>query len=349
MIASIEQRAVFTPLHTGQARLAACHVAATRLQALDWVNQPERWFRDTRDILRDTIRVLADLVAAVDTPEANAAPLRGDSTGQFGIQLDAILDAPKVTDDRVGDLAFIAASQLRRKLAALEDAQRAHEGDPSAPHVLAHFADAIGSGIRHVLRATCIVEPELARVRGLAPRLSMEAERARSLAVRGAYTAFRRTVDAAPEDREGLCEVQRALRTLVLDVAYRDARPSDRVQIEALRDRVEDAMALRVGAADSARLLTDVRSFASMLRIVGRREVLMTHDLEVLPQIIGQVRDLMARGRPVLRGHLDGIRGIDDAVEALLDPGRSIDPTQLLAELERAQGERLASMGGGFA
>lgn len=348
MIATLEQRTVFTPLHTGQARLAACHVAATRLQALDWVNQPERWFRDTREVLRDTIRVLADLVAAVDTPDANAAPLRGDSTGQFGIQLDAILDAPKVNDDRVGDLSFIAASQLRRKVAALEDAQKAYESDPS-PQVHGHFADAVGSSIRHILRATCIVEPELARVRGLTPRLSLEAERARSLAVRRAYTAFRRSVQAASSDRDGLLAVQQALRSLVLDVAYRDARPSDRVQIEALRDRIEDAVTLRVSAADLARLLTDVGAFASMLRMVGRREVLVTHDLEVLPQIIGQVRDLMARGRPVLRGHLDAIRGIEDAVEALLDPGRSIDAAQLLEQLERAHAERLASMGGGFA
>jgi hypothetical protein len=347
MIATTVHRTVFTPLHTGQARLAACHGAATRLQALDWGNQPERSFRDARDVLRDTIRVLADLVEAVDVPNVHAAALRGDSTSQFGIQLDAILQGPR-SDDRVGDLAFIAAGQLRRKLAALEDAQQAFEANPSAMR-LAHFADALGSSIRHVLRATCIVEPELARVRGLTPRLSLEAERARSLAVRRAYTHFRRAVQAAARDREGLLQVQQALRALLLDVAYRDVRPSDRVQIEALRDRVEDALAMQGSASAIEHLMTDVASFASMLRVVSRREVLVNHDHQVLPQIIAQMSDLMARGRPVLRGHLDAIRGIDDEVEALLEPGLAIDGARLLVLLERAHDERVAAAGGGFA
>lgn len=347
MIAIQGPRTSFTPLHSGQARLAACHGAATRLQTVDWVSQPERWVRDAREVLRDTIRVLADLVDAAAAPAA-ASPLRGDSTGQFGIQLDGILDGAQA-DSPVGDLAFIAAAQLRRKLVALDDVQQAFDlGTPDASR-RAHFADALGSAIRHVLRATCIVEPELARSRGLAPRLSSEDERARSLAVRRAYTAFRRGVAGASSDREGLLAVQQALRALFLDVAYRDVRPSDRVQIEALRDRIEDALSQHASAMDLEHLSSDVSSFASMLRVVARREVLLIHDLEVLPRIIAQVTELLDRGRPILRGHLDPIRGIDDEIEALLDPGLNIDGARLLALLERAHQERQASMGGGFA
>jgi hypothetical protein len=325
-----------TPVRTSQARLVACHVGASLLQGGEWKSELIAWSADVRTNVHDTIGVLSDLVR-----EREARPdVRGDSTGQFAILLDEALEGvgqrTSGAGDPVGDIAFIAGSQLRRKAAELDDILGVGREDPRAD---ARLTEVLGSCLRHVLKATATVEPILAATYGLQPRLSVSEERARSLAVRRAYTQFRRAVLAASPDRHGLAAVRTALGALFSDPAFRAARPSDRVELQALAGRVE-AVSPQGDHLDVERLLSDVTSFATMLRIVDRREVLLIHDLEVLPEVIDHVTALLHAGKPVLRGHLDRIRGIDDRVESLLDPGLQIDGWRLVGELERVWGER---------
>lgn len=325
-----------TPVRTNQARLVACHVGAALLQESGVGRDLGGWSADVRSNLQDTIRALSDLVREMASRPDGP---RGETTGQFAILLDSALDGTPEAEDPVGDIAFIAASQLRRKAAELEGALASRSEGARAE---ARLADTLSSCLRHVLKATSTVEPILAATYGLQPRLSGDEERVRSLAIRRAYTQFRRSVADLAPDAAGIAAAAQALTALCADASARDFRPSDRVEIDALIARRRSASGDDVALG---RWLGDVLAFASMLRAVDRREVLLTHDLAALPEVIEHVRSLVREGRPVLRGHLDRIRGIDDTVESMLEPGRSVDGERLVSELERVWAERRQTAG----
>ncbi len=331
-----------TPVRTNQARLVACHVGATLLQKNAAVGDRATWTQDVRTNLADTIRALSDLVREMATRPQRAV---GDSTGQFAIVLDDQVSAGS-TEDPVGDVAFIAASHLRRKAAELDEVIAASGSEDARAGV--RLAESLNSCLRHVVKATTTVEPILATTYGLVRRLTADDVRGRSLAVRRAYTQFRCAIGALDAEASEAGAAEQALRALRVDPAARDFRPSDRVEIDALLTRFERA---RGRTADDAleleRWLADVTAFATMLRAVDRREELITHDLEALPEVLAHVEALLAAGRLVLRGHLEKIRGIDVQIEVLLEPGKPIDAERLRVELRRVLSERRQMVGFG--
>jgi hypothetical protein len=177
------------------------------------------------------------------------------------------------------------------------------------------------------------VEPAYASSFGLAARLDSRVLLDRAVNVRRAYAAFRRAVSEASD----LGGVVAAIEELRRSPVHRDLRPSDHDELERLFLRLGRAA---TGTRDADEGLADARAFAEMLVGVNARQELIEHDLRVLPVVIAHLEMLVTDGRAVLRGHLEKVRGMDDAVEALLSPGLPIDGARILQELRRVECER---------
>jgi hypothetical protein len=326
-------------VNVGQARLVACHVVAMQLHQQSADRAPEGealwvFVSQVKDTLTDTIRVLATIA---DEAEPELLEIDPDKTQE----ITPLENRPAVA----ADLAFIAGFQLRQKLDQL--AQLDRRATPRA------LRDAAASGIRNVIKAAVAVEPVFARQHQLAPRLDPKINLKASLAVRRAYSAFRLAVQALPTAtsdaralRGTLTAARAAIGELARSPSARDLRQCDRSDLLALDARLDGAIAASADRETSQQILSDVTTFADMLAAVGRRQELLAHDLAALPEMIAELRGLLAQGRPVLRGHVERARGIDDILERLLAPGLVLDGQRLLDELERILGERMRVAGG---
>lgn len=320
-----------SPVRASQARLVSCYVRATQLEA-QWIDSsaPNRvwsYVRDVQALLADTAAVLTDLVRERDTKE-------------FPSAADTTLQRPASASDPVGDMAFVACVHLRHKI----EENRTYAETSS----IATLVEAASSGIRRVIKTTSAVEPVFAASYGLVPRLNSRKYLDRALGVRRAYTTFR--VAITTDETQGDSEIARAraaLHELIRSPCFRDVRWPDRSSLLALGQRLDQAWQLGQPNDDARRLVSDVVAFAQMLANIGQREELIEYDLQMLPVVIQQLDELIAAGRPVLRGHLECIRGLDDLVEGLLAPGRPLDGKLLRQHLVRAWGER--SRGAGLA
>ena len=330
-----------SPVRATQAKLVACHVAATQFEARlsDGVEPNALWrcVRDVRDLVRETAAVLSELVEEREQePRPAEREQRRVPSGEFSLMLDAPNDAQS---DPAGDIAFVARAHLQRRVERYENYS---EASPASV-----LTSAAGSGIRHVIKATCAVESVYAESYGLVPRLDPRTFLERSLAVRRAYTAFRMALKGI--DTQGcLAGIERArlaIQDIVIGPSFRNTRWSDRSEFLALSLRLGAWLSESNDSEEAGRLLGDVCGFAAVLADINRREELLQHDIRLLPRVIDQLEALSETGRPVLRGHLEQVRGIDDGIEELLATGITFDAQTLITELRRVLSERARCAG----
>lgn len=335
-----------TPVRGSQAKLVASHIRAVQLVALlNETHHGGAWplFRETAKLLQETIDALNELVTERDSLNP---PNRDDhqhpSVAPISPSLFTVVEAPNFQSDPCGDTAFIAATQLRRKQTQISTCTQS-----SAPAAL---LDGASTGLRNVLRAVCAVEPVLAKAYGLAPRLKMEPLLEASILVRRAYTTFRLSVVHPSDERlDRLMVVRNALYDLARNPAAQHYRLSDRKEIACLQERLETlASEQPQGSVYSTAIehaIGDVIAFSEVLAGVGRRPELVAHDLRVLPTIIEQVQANLAQGKPVLLGHLERVRGVDDALELFIRTRGVPDSPYLVLELNRILTERRRAVG----
>jgi hypothetical protein len=331
---------MMTPVRASQAKLVASHIRAIQLDVQ--LNSPPEgvaWqlFRQAFALLQETADILAELVIERDSlasvPKAPGEELPPNSAAWF-----TVVDEPTSSRDPAGDMAFIAAAHLRRRQNELNSCTAATPADA--------LIGRASTCVRNVLRAVCAVEPVLANAYGLPPRLATNPLLEASLLVRRAYTAFRIAIsDHAAQGAPGLQGALGALRDLAHSPIRQHFRWCDRTEMAALQRRLE-ALTGETHQLDDLRLSTieralgDAAAFAGVLASVSRRPELVEHDLRVLPTIIDQLVASAGSGKPVLFGHLERIRGIDDALERFLVGTRVPDPSYLLVELRRVLTER---------
>jgi hypothetical protein len=334
-----------SPLLT-QAKLAACHAQAARLEAPGSIPSGARELtvhvRSVVELLEETAKVLT--IAAKDLEGQQNAPSLEPAddllAGEFTF-LSQDLPSESVGQDH--DVATMAAHQLRQKADHLASIAKSTSRRG--------LTEVVASAVRHIIKATLSVEPALAAAHGLTPRLNPRALIERSLLVRRAYAELRlkmQVIQGSPQEQ--VAQAHKAIHELVNGPAGPHLREPDRLELLQLANRLEGwrTSAASMASDDAERgrqFVSDALTFAEMLSSVSRRQELVEHDLRCLPQAIDQVRALIASGRPILRGHLEAVRGVDDTIERLLAPGQAIDPSLVLLHLKRAHSERRTAAG----
>lgn len=215
----------------------------------------------------------------------------------------------------VADLAFIARSELMRKLAALSSLGEAHGW---------RLIDVCGSGLRRIRKGLAAVEAALCEQEGLDPVLGYAGELASSLAVRRTYAKFRQEVLRSGQTSRSIADCLHSGATSIAKLIgrdlYGDLRICDRVQIRQLQERTVDW--LRAGpdrdVLTGLRLWQDLCGFANLLADVNKRQELAEHDRAA----VAEARRLLASSPPVLPAELhpvlDVLFGRDDELDDLL-------------------------------
>lgn len=336
--------AATSPVTGAQAQLVRCFVEASHLEPRSPLavsaGQRGALLRDVRELLLDATQVLESLVRErLGVGGEEDDPDEGSLSGEHWFSPEP---RPSPRRDPVGDVAFVAAIHLRRKL------RRLQAFDVSSPPE--ELADAIASGLRQVMKATSTVEPELAAAYSLVPRLDPQTFVQRSLAVRRIYAAFRVRVEDVEGAAPDMVESGRAaLRELSADPAFVHVRETDRSALGRLDERLRTWQERRrAGEAPdevAEQLVSDLKAAAEMLSAVERRQELLQYDLTTLPRVMDHVQQILASERPLLRGHLERVRGVDTAVDRLLMPGRPLMGAAILEQLKRVLDDRLQAAG----
>lgn len=329
------------PVHAGQANLVASYVLATQLEearrGIGSLDGARAHVRAVTELLSDALELIESIADAAETPTDVTTSWEGEldglSTGRFAAVLDETAKRTAVPED----IAFVACVQLRSKLASLRSQSASAGGSVTG------LLEAAASGVRQVLKATAAIEPALALRHGMAPRLDARVLVDRSLAVRRALAAFRAV---AVREEAAVSDVVAAFEELRRAPASKHLRPADDAELDRLRARLAEA---QHDAAALGPVIADLRTFAEMLGTINARQELVEHDLRALPQVLEQLEGLLREGKPVLRGHLEKIRGLDDRIDAMLVPGRGLDGAALVVELRRAHEERRRAAGAGYA
>ncbi len=248
----------------------------------------------------------------------------------------------------VADVAFLAAMELKQRLAPLEAPPRADSWE--------RVCDC-ASAIRCVTMSLGALDRALAAAEQVSPVLDQGRELGTSLEIRRLYRKLWRFVAEAGE--VGAPEVHARLRTagtLIAILVGRDEYPhmrgNDRLQLTSLQRRILGWMGqpepdLRAGG----RLWDDFAGFARMLRQVNLRQELAQHDHDTLAEAAHTLARLPPSGAvsSEVLARLRRLEGLDDSLDdALLD--REPTPAALLAALARvprrgALGEAFATAG----
>jgi DNA-directed RNA polymerase subunit F len=321
-----------TPVRSSQARLVSCHHAAgDLLKATVELDGAVAHLREVQSLMSETRQVFADLLSERAAQAVNSLATTAGVDLDYPERLEG-LDAAESADP-VSDLVFMAVVQLRHDAGQLGGCTPATPANAVAR--IAHLC------LRHVRKAAATVEPALAKAHGLTPRLSSTAQLESSLATRRAFTAFRLAVAEHGATASSLPPIAAVVRALVKSDVFQVVRADDRVELLRIERRLADALSATVNDLDASRLLADIRAFADMLSNVNQREELIQYDVQVLPQTITEVEALLAAGRPVLRGHLERVRGVDDRFERLVGSGGTLEASTIVIELRRILAERL--------
>jgi hypothetical protein len=277
------------------------------------------------------------LDAVLDSYEPGTANEDIESTASFFRRLDLLVAEGT---SPVADLAFIARSELVRKLATLSSVQVADTW---------RVIDVCGSCLRKIRKGLGAVEAALCEHEHLAPVIGYTGEVAISLAVRRTYAKFRREILCAGSHSQSVADCLHSGATSIAKLigrdVYSDLRISDRVEIRKLQERTVDW--LSAGAdrdvLTGLRLWQDLCGFANLLAEVNKRQELLEHDRTAITAVRRLLAEVPSRGRsrtlpPALRPLLDSLFGRDDELDDLLL--RSGEPPR--AELEPI----LARLGG---
>lgn len=216
--------------------------------------------------------------------------------------------------------------------------------------------DACNRARGSLVKATLAIERTACALAGLPapprPRRDVDA----SIAVRGAYGAFRRAILRAGELREAnphacLATMRDALRQLSASSVYNDLRVADRCSLRRLDDRIEDACARDAAEHlddEARRLWEEASGVAEMLMRVNDREELREQDaaaLSELTQLAEAPGILTDAERARALTLLLRLAGHDVELDALIDVYTLADREPLLRALRAARARAATTPG----
>ena len=197
--------------------------------------------------------------------------------------------------------------------------------------------------VRHLKRTLTAVEEAVCRTEGMAPALSLEADLELALEVRGAYTKFRRDLEAVRQfcllqDEDAgpaLCGATTSLARLTGRKVFPRLRLEDRVHVHSFQERIAGwQSSAQPEPSEARRIWEDLYAFTHLLQAVNQRQELLEHDQTVLEEILavaamassvekagGRIRELAAR-----------LAGRNDTLDALLNADAPVP--ELIASLD---------------
>jgi hypothetical protein len=274
-----------------------------------------------RRALETTLTTVGEILQEFDDPGQDDLDSLFD--GDFFAQVDEIMGSE--SDTAVADLAFVIRLELKAKLDALRQL------DPSA--AAWHALSICSSARRRILKACTALSRAVQEKAGINAGVDDDfvTEIKHTLAVRRAYTSFRKSIEACgtPSDDD---ELRKALRTGGIQIAImigRDIYPSlrilDRIELRRLQALILEW--LRADTTDSRaghRVFQDLNAFAGLLVQVNRRGELCEHDLATLREFARGLEVGQERVCDEWRDHLSHVKrvwGRNDALDELIEDG----------------------------
>jgi hypothetical protein len=291
------------------------------------------------EILRDARTLLAAILEQCGTGGPDLGP--DDASGAlpcaylpFERAVDATLASHRRGRRIVEEVAFIAQLELRQRQERLERAKLEH----GAIFLLGE-AD---SSLRRVRKALSAVESAIASAEGIPPLLVFTSETELSLRVRRAYAKFRARLgtDREPQSEDLYARFRGAGTQIAMlmgwDV-YRDLRIRDRLLLCDLQRRILSWLRGDPAstALDGLRLWQDLVSCAEMFALVSRRQELMEHDAQVVPEVLRRIRSSAGAIDAESRALLESLEGLDGELDRLLSARPRPEASAYIEPLER--------------
>lgn len=300
--------------------------------------------QQVRVLLERTLDLMRDLTEHYDHEAPDPALLAEPAGEDEALKEIGAAISSELASQELGNMAFIARTQLRENYEALLNAL-----DNGFIWVVASNAD---TGLRRAGKALLTLETAVLEYEGQPPKERRWSDLRDSLEIRRVYGQFRRFIlrrrddEAAPPDAEEMHELLRTashriaiLRDLKI---YPFLRIYDRVPIRKLQNRIlrwldrdeDDPERLD----DGRRLWSDLESFAELLGEINQREELREHDRRTLKRIHRLLFGAKRRHESIPPAHLEDLEtllGRDDELDRIvLDPhGHGVE--DLRAPLER--------------
>jgi hypothetical protein len=236
---------------------------------------------------------------------------------RFGLTVDgAPTRQPRSRwSNTVGDLAFVAALELRPRLERL----RRHTAGSDGWELVCDC----GSALRRLRRSLGALEVALSHARGVAPRSSFEAELRVSLEVRRLYrqlwdfVAQHRALDAS-NVREALRGAGVHCAALVGRTMYGHLRERDRYELRLLQKRILNVLLQEDDPRACLRVWEDFAGFVEMLRQINNRQELREHDRAALQRAEAHLASAqLADALEALRT----VAGLDERLDAAAASG----------------------------
>lgn len=279
-------------------------------------------------LLDESLSFADKLLAAYDTmddrppsapppPDSELAPDRPEQLGEFFFDIDQMVSEAQAPN-RVADIAFMVATELRQKRQALA---ALHEG-MDCWEIVAQC----GSACRRIRKSLTALELVLCETEGLEPALGFSSELTTSLEIRRRYAELREAILAGGDPTESsLVRRLRAVGTQIAMLVGRDVytslRVHDRIQIRRLQARILEWLRGGDGAdpREGLRLWQDLIGFAGMLAQVSRRQELVEHDTALVDEALAILSGpSIAEVPETLLARLETLRGLDDESDKLL-------------------------------
>jgi hypothetical protein len=235
----------------------------------------------------------------------------------FEQAIDAAIGAQTASSfQAVGDIAFLAALELRQRAERLEHVRASR----SAVAIVGEC----DSALRRIRKALTSIDVALARAGLVEPTLDFASELDESLRVRRACAKLRARVLAGGAPTEATLYVRlrgagTAIAMLVGWEVYPSLRVRDRLALRDLQRRILDWLRQDKEPTAGMRLWQDLVGFIRMLAQVNRRQELVDHDTRVVMEMRLRVRALEGAAVPAaMLAELVALEGLDDEADALL-------------------------------
>ena len=283
--------------------------------------------RRVQELVEATLVLLRDLTDAYDE-ESHEAALDGDGREDDFLREIGAAISSELAAREVSNLAFATRTQLKVNRDALVTAI-----EDRNIWVVASHAD---TGLRRVCKGLITIEAAVREYEGLEPTDRLWSDIKDSLETRRLYGQFRRAMQrrAEPENLEDVTDhLRQAARRIAIlrdRKIYPFLRVYDRVPIRRLQKRIEawleQADGPRRKEQDGRHLLSDLCSFAELLKQINNREDLREHDRRTvmrLHRIFFESKRPPVELEPSHLGDLELLLGRDDELDqVVLDPAR---------------------------
>jgi hypothetical protein len=239
----------------------------------------------------------------------------------------------------VSDVAALARITLREKQQLLQRVDAACDAW--------EIVDRCDRAQRAIARAMVALDHALADVCGFPPGIEIVDECARGLRVRTAYAKFRSAV-LGIEQRHGTATARiRAAATAMAILTGRDEyelmRVSDRRQLRTLQERAHAWLSSRDGAPqEGEHLWQELLTVTSLLLQINARAELIAHDQAALRELTA----LPCESSDSVWRRLLTLRGLDVALDRVLDNPRDFTTADWRADVERLAADRAAGLAG---